>query len=139
MKFSPTTYANAYLSAAHQTTAAKLPELANKFWQVVWKHRHLSWKRRILAEVERLQHEQEGKVIVEVSTAKPLSDTVRAHIKRQLKSSLNKDIELKETIKPHLLSGIIITMNDRRYDASLKGRLDALYQKLAGGANSENN
>jgi F-type H+-transporting ATPase subunit delta len=139
MKLSPITYANAYLSAARKTTATKLPELANKFWQVVWKHRHLSWKRRILLEVERLWHEQEEKVVVEVSTAKPLSDTARAHIKRQLKSSLNKDIELKEIIKPHLLSGIIITLNNRRYDASLKGRLDSLYQKLAGNINFENN
>lgn len=139
MKISPTTYANVYLSAARETTAAKLPELANKFWQVVWKHRHLSWKRKILLEIERLWHEQQDKVVVEVSTAKALSDTARAYIKRQLKSSLNKDIELKEIIKPHLLFGIIITMNDRRYDASLKGRLDALYQKLAGNTNSENN
>lgn len=139
MKISPTTYANIYLSVARETTAAKLPELASKFWQVVWKHRHLSWKRLILLEVERLWHEQKNRVVVEVSTAKPLSDTVRAYIKRQLKFSLNKDIELKEITKPHLLSGIIITMNDRRYNASLKGRLDALYQKLADGVNFENN
>lgn len=139
MKISPTTYANIYLSAVRETTAAKLPELASKFWQVVWKHRHLSWQRKILLEVERLWHEQADEVVVEVSTAKPLSDTARTHIKRQLKSSLNKNIELKEIIKPHLLSGIIIAMNDRRYDASLKGRLDALYQKLAGNTNFENN
>jgi len=132
MKLTPRTYAQLWLNQARLTPPRELSHLASRFWQLVWKHRHLNWRRQIMAEVERLWHSEAKIRLVEVAVPKPLTAQAASHLKKELTNQLGQAIELKITVKPHLLAGAVITIGDQRFDASLKGRLDDLYEHLAG-------
>ena len=132
MRFTPTTYAAAYLGAAQDSSATELKAVTSRFWALVWRHRHWGWRRKIIDQVVRLRQAQAGVRGVELSVAKPLSDSATAKLKRELEKAVGQEIELNVTLKPHLLAGIVLTIDDTRYDASLKGKIDSLYHTLAG-------
>ena len=132
MKSTPRDYARAYLELAHQARAAELGLLTRRFWELVWQRRHFAWRQLIVAEAEQLMYEQAGLRPVEVATAKPLLPAAMKKLESELKTSLGQPVHLNFVVKPHLLAGIVVTTQDCRWDASLKGRLGQLYQALAG-------
>jgi F-type H+-transporting ATPase subunit delta len=85
-----------------------------------------------MAEVGTQWLKHEGVTGVQLAVAKPLSDSALAKLKREFKSALGNEVELTVSLKPHLLAGLVATVGDQRYDASLKGRIDNLYHALAG-------
>lgn len=132
MKVNPVTYARAYLSAVNSVPVAKRDEVARNLWQAVWRRGHFKWRNNILSSVRALIREQKGIMLAEVSTPRELTESQKNHLADQLSKSSGRSIELACTVKPHLLAGLVVTIEDERYDASLKGRLDALYNTLAG-------
>lgn len=67
---------------------------------------------------------------VDVATARPLTEAVRKELSQALAELVQKQVELVNSIKPHLLGGTVLTIGDTRLDASLKGRIDDLYNHL---------
>lgn len=132
MKFNPTTYARAYLSVVSETPATKRHEVAKNFWQAVWRRGHFKWRRNIVASVQDLIRQQKGIKVAEVLTAKELTDEQKNNLTKSLTKASGQTIELVCSTKPHLLAGMVVTIDGKRYDASLKGRLDSLYDTLAG-------
>ncbi len=132
MKFNTATYARAYLSAVSQVPAAKRAEVAHNFWQAVWRRGHFKWRKNILGSVRDLLRQQQGIKVAEVLTAKELTAEQKNSLTKSLSKASGQSIELVCSTKPHLLAGMVVTIDDERYDASLKGRLDSLYGALAG-------
>lgn len=137
MKLTPKTYAAAYVAAAQNTTARELSKVAARFWNLVWRRHHWAWRNKIIEQVGALWREQHGVELVTVTTAKPLTTEAKSKLQRALTKQLDKKVEIESVVKPHLLGGMIITIGDRRVDASLKGRLDSLYHALAGSSVNE--
>ena len=136
MKINPTYYARAYLAAVTSVPASKHHEIARNLWQTVWRHGHFKWYKKILASAQVLARQQKGIKLAEVATPGVLSESQKSHLAAEIKKAIGQPVELVCSVKPHLLAGMIITIDDKRYDASLKGRLDALYKTLAGENNS---
>ena len=132
MRFTPTTYAAAYLGAVNSSKPAELPAITARLWNVVWRHRRWGWRRQIIAQVVKLRQEQAGLRGVELAVAKPMTEAATVKLKRELKAALGQEVELTVSVKPHLLAGVVLTVGDQRYDASLKGKLDSLYHALSG-------
>jgi len=132
MKLTAKTYAKAYLQAVGEAPINQQRAMANNFWQIVWRHGHFKWHKNILASLKELLREQKGIKLAQVITAKPLDAPAEHELMSKLTQATGYNIELVQTVKPHLLAGLVVTIDDNRYDASLKGRLDALYSKLAG-------
>ena len=132
MKVTPRSYAEAYLELAERVAPKGLSDLAHEFWNLVARQRRFAWRKRILHEVEELSRERSGRVLVEVTTAREGSGEIIKTLERGLAKGLGKEIEVRSQVKPHLLSGVVVEVGDKRYDASLKGRLDALERALAG-------
>lgn len=84
----------------------------------------------IIEAVEDKVREERGEVEVTVNYAVPVTDAVRADLVARLTSITNKKVILKETIEPALLGGMKIWVGSTMYDASVKGRLDALKNRL---------
>lgn len=131
MKISPHQYARAYLAAASDSSPAKREIIAKNFWQLVWRRGHMKWSKTILSNVKTLLNEQHGVQSAQVITPQALSDSQKSHLANQLSKAVGKQMQLEYQIKPHLLAGMIVTINDQRFDASLKGRVDSLYSALA--------
>jgi F-type H+-transporting ATPase subunit delta len=89
----------------------------------------------ILAEVEDLFVEMveaaEGILRVELVTARPVSDDVKAEIERSLEASLEKAVELSLMVDESILGGVRLRIGDKIADASLRHRLDQLRARLA--------
>ena len=66
---------------------------------------------------------------VEVTTVSPLTDAQRADFIRIVAEATGKTVQLVEKIKPELIGGYVLRINDRQIDTSVKTRLNEL--KLA--------
>lgn len=67
---------------------------------------------------------------VEITSAYPLTESVAGRVRNEFESASSKKITLAEKVDSGLISGAVIRVFDRVYDASLKGQLKAFEQRL---------
>jgi F-type H+-transporting ATPase subunit delta len=84
----------------------------------------------IMEETVNLAIKAEGYEIVELISAKALSEEERITITRDLEKSWSARIFLKYRENPGLIGGIIVRRADQLYDGSLAGQLKALKHLL---------
>lgn len=132
MKRTPTFYATAYLHRAEGVKGEKLQAFTAQFWRSVWRAKHFGWRHKIIAEVKRLWQKERGVIQVKVLSAKAITPPAAAALRSDLTDRLGGEVALELEVKPHLMSGLVLTIGDRRYDGSLKARLDALSTALEG-------
>ena len=68
--------------------------------------------------------------VADVTVAKPLSKQQRADLLEKLKAMSGKDVEIRETVDPAVMGGVLLTMDGKRYDNTVRQRLDAIKQAL---------
>ncbi len=68
----------------------------------------------------------------EVTTARALSDEQRGRLIRKLSDMTGKEVVLKESIDASVLGGVLLQMDGKRYDNTLRHRLDDIRQSIAG-------
>jgi F-type H+-transporting ATPase subunit delta len=77
-----------------------------------------------------LAHElyvQNGQLMVEVTSARPLSEAIRTQLKQLLTSRTDASrVELVEAVDPELIGGLIARTPDAVLDASVRGTLNQL-------------
>lgn len=67
----------------------------------------------------------------EISTAAPMDESTQAAMKELIGSMTDdKEIILKETIKPELIGGFIARLDDKQIDASIARKLEDLRKEL---------
>ncbi len=65
-----------------------------------------------------------------VTTARPLTDAQRAKLIEKLCRMTGRKIELHETTDPSLLGGVLLEMDGRRYDNTIRRRLGDIRQAI---------
>jgi F-type H+-transporting ATPase subunit delta len=92
----------------------------------------------LLPEVERvfskLWNAQRGVVAAEALSVQPLDDTQRRSLVEALRKLTGREIELTSSVAPEILGGLLVRMEGKVYDGSVRGRLRALRQHLVGEA-----
>jgi F-type H+-transporting ATPase subunit delta len=84
-----------------------------------------------VAEAYRLVHEElQGHIDVDVRSAVGLADSLRTELRAWAKSYTGKEPELIERIEPSLLGGLIVQIDDEKFDVSLATRLGLLEERL---------
>lgn len=83
----------------------------------------------IRIEFNKLYHETFGIAEVFVTSAAALSDSQREELKTVLGKKLQKTVELRESIDPSLLGGMIVQYGDTRMDNSLRTRMQRFRQQ----------
>lgn len=124
MRYSPKQYAQA-LRVLTEGREEKVGQgTINKFLRVVQNRK--DWKKigLILREIEKLYLVSSHSLKVEVESPAPLSSLV----KNKIMSTLGKQALLQEKIRPELLAGIkILINNDILIDATAKRKLDEIF------------
>jgi F-type H+-transporting ATPase subunit delta len=69
-------------------------------------------------------------VTVKLTTPVAFDDKTRKDLLEMLHRDLHQKIELIEVIDPNMLGGFIITLDDKKYDASIRRQLDRLYKSF---------
>jgi len=85
----------------------------------------------LVAEYLELQRAARGAQTLTLTSARALDRAEYASLLQRLERLYGKKFEVAEVIDPSLIGGVRITMGDRRIDASISGRLDALARELS--------
>ena len=67
---------------------------------------------------------------ITVTTSDPLSDATRQKIVEKMSKVIGKTVSITEKVDKKLIGGIVIDYGSRRYDGSVRSRLDALKGEL---------
>jgi F-type H+-transporting ATPase subunit delta len=70
-------------------------------------------------------------VTVEACSAVPLSDAQQERLRRTLESLESRPVDLKFTLDPEVLGGLVLRRGHVIYDLTLRGRLARLRDVLA--------
>jgi F-type H+-transporting ATPase subunit delta len=71
-----------------------------------------------------------GRVRAEVVSAEPLGAAYRRRLVEVLEKSTARKVLLTEKVDPTLLGGMVTTLGDKRFDGSLKNRLERIRATL---------
>jgi F-type H+-transporting ATPase subunit delta len=80
---------------------------------------------------ERYNHDH-GVTEAVVTTCLPLTEDQRRKLLVKLGSMTGNRIDLYEKVDPQVLGGVLLEMNGKRYDSTLRCRLQSIHQALAG-------
>lgn len=86
----------------------------------------------VSAAYARLWNAQRGVVAAEAVSAVPLDETQARAVSAALATATGRKVDLTARVDPRLLGGMLVHMEGRTYDGSVRSRLLALRRTLAG-------
>ena len=84
----------------------------------------------LIEELKRLIAEEKGEVTAEITSAHKLTDKQKNKLEEILSSSTGKTIKLDSTIDERILGGLIVKVESRMLDTSIKAKLDSLQANM---------
>lgn len=124
MRYTSRQYGAALLGTLEGKTKKKREEVLRHFFSLLRKNRDTGRLSAILREVERIHLRKEGLKKVEIESAAPLT----REIKKETSRLMGGKAFLREYVKPDLLAGAKILVNDELLiDASARRRLRQLF------------
>ena len=108
-----------------------LHRIIRNFVLVVVSHRRTKDLNAIRKEFEILVDERLGWIPAQIASARELSPAQKEEIERVLGKKLGKFIRAHYNVQPELLAGVRAHVASREYDASLRGKLESMRQRLA--------
>lgn len=109
---------------------ARLNDKRTNFIDALLEAERLDLAPEIAELFERKKASSEGVVDIAVESAFELSAAERSRIADAVRSRIGKDCEVSATVNPDLIGGAVIRVGDSVIDISLRGRLQALSQRL---------
>ena len=88
----------------------------------------------IEAEYRRLLNEQRGIVAAVATSAAPLDKAETPALARKLADMTGRTVDLRVEVDESLIGGLTVRVGDTLYDASVRGRLERLRERLVAGA-----
>jgi F-type H+-transporting ATPase subunit delta len=86
-------------------------------------------RQEFAAEVDR----RLGWIPADIASAQELSPQQKEELERTLGTKFGKFIRANYRVDPDLLAGIRVRVGSKEYDASLRGKLEGMRQKLTAG------
>jgi len=84
----------------------------------------------VLHALEQLSEAETGRVRVEVTSAKPLSDAYYSQLTEKLQRATDRQVVLVKKQDPSLIGGVVTRIGDQVFDGSLSNRLSELRETL---------
>lgn len=127
----------AVLKTRKQAVIAQLAEemglhrIVRNFLLVVISHRRIKELSAIRREFDLVVDERLGWVPADIASAKELTAEQKREIERVLGAKLGKFIRAHYAVDPELLAGVRARVASKEYDATLRGKLESMRQRLA--------
>jgi F-type H+-transporting ATPase subunit delta len=117
-------------SVIKQVMADANPYLIN-FLMLLVDKRRIAFLAEVVSQYLTLLRKLDGVVLAEVISAKPLSEEQKQGVIDRVKGMIEaRDIELKTSIDPDLLGGLVIKVGSLALDASVRGQLRKIGMSL---------
>jgi F-type H+-transporting ATPase subunit delta len=88
----------------------------------------------VAAEYRRLLNAERGIVQALATTATPLTKAETEALQRKVAEMTGQTVDLRVEVDEALIGGLTVRVGDTLYDASVRGRLERLRERLAAGA-----
>ncbi|MGH8742990.1 MAG: F0F1 ATP synthase subunit delta [Burkholderiales bacterium] len=108
----------------------KLDGAGRNFVQVLVRNDRLLLLPEIRELFEALKAEQEGVLEVKIDSAYPLSKPQAGALVRSLESRYQRKIVTRASVEPELIGGVKIMVGDHVFDATVRGKLEAMRTAL---------
>lgn len=105
---------------------AELSKTVSNFVRLIIEKRRLFAISQIITTFMELLAAHRGQVDANVFSATPLSDEQISELKTSLKNFTDQDVQIKTTVDPSLLGGLIVKIGSRMIDTSLRTKLNNL-------------
>ena len=129
MKLTAKQYAEVLVNIVSRAPAAA-ERFSETFWQLLQENHQEKLFPAIMRRAQVLWNEKHGLVDVTATVPAELSSSEQEAISQKLSEALQKKVNLKVKIDPSLKGGIILQIDDNRYDASVSGRLQRLAREF---------
>jgi len=100
------------------------------FLLILIKDKNIDFLENVLDEARRLKREQENAIQAEIVTVEPLSAELKQRTAKVLAQKTGKSVIIENSTDKYIVGGMIIKMNDFLIDASLRGKIKRLRNKI---------
>ena len=111
---------------------AKASDLLTRLLTLMGERDRLDLLPMVAAAYTKLWNAHRGVVAAEAVSATPLDEAQTGAVSRALGAATGHEVDLSSRADPRLLGGMLVKMEGRTYDGSVRARLLALRRTLAG-------
>ncbi|WP_077369533.1 F0F1 ATP synthase subunit delta [Anaerosalibacter sp. Marseille-P3206] len=104
-------------------------EMLNFLYVIIDKRRE-RYIKEISEYYDFLYNEEKNIVLATVVTAVPIGKAEEEKLKTTLTKKLNKDVQLKNVIDESIIGGVMLKVDNKVIDGSIKGQLDSMMKNL---------
>lgn len=130
MKFGAKDYAKALMETLELTAPNNESQVLDNFVKVLAENNDLRLFSEISDEFHKFELARKGIKQVEITSAHPINHENEKQILEELNKLAKQKVEIKKSIDENLVGGVVIRMDDRLLDASVKNDLEQLKQEL---------
>ena len=112
----------------------RVPEQVRKLVGLLVERGRIDRLAAVATEFRRLLNRQQGIVEAVATTASPLSGDETAALQRKIARMTGRTVDLRVEVDDALIGGLTVRVGDTLYDASVRGRLERLRDRLVAGA-----
>lgn len=109
---------------------AKVNPLTMNFLELLLNHNREAYTGRIARYYQKLYNEDKNIKIADITTPFEISKDQYENLRLILKNNFNSEIELSLHIKPEIIGGFILKVDDEQYDASVRTSLKRVKKEL---------
>lgn len=113
-------------------TRTKVRPTTANFLRILLKNQRLADLPEVNAKLGQILDERSGLVSAQVTSARPVSDPIKASLVAKLAEMTGKKIRLSFDTDETLLGGIVTRIGSTIYDGSVRNQLERLGEELAG-------
>lgn len=118
------------LAAMEQAFAGRVPEYVLYFLRLLLERGHIRSLPACAAEFDALCRAEEGASVAEITSAVPLTEEERSALCRQLEGVCGRTILPCYAVDASLLGGVVVRVDGRVLDGSLKHRLQDMKEVM---------
>jgi F-type H+-transporting ATPase subunit delta len=108
--------------------------LLARFLEVLLERRRLPLLPSIASHYRRLYNDHRGRVDAQVTSADGLDAAAEEHLKQALARLSGKEVLLQAKSDPELLGGLVVEIEGKTYDGSVRTQIRRLRQRIARGS-----
>jgi F-type H+-transporting ATPase subunit delta len=116
-----------------KTLSGKASQLVERFLTLMNERNRLGMLGAVVDAFEALLDEKLGKIELDVTVARKLSDTELEHVRKRVSQALKKDAVVHQYVDEEIIGGMILRVGDKVIDASVRRQLAAMKERMLKG------
>jgi F-type H+-transporting ATPase subunit delta len=108
--------------------SGRVSEMSEHFLIILASNRRVSYFDKIAAAYFKRFHAAEGLVDAEVTAPVELTEAQKDAVIKKLSDKYKKKVKLHCAVDPSLMGGMVVTVNGRTFDGSVKNKLEEIKQ-----------